>query len=191
MKSPTSIAKVAACLSIEKEPTTACTTVVARISHQHSAPALEGKRLTCPKHQWAFDVTTGSVWRRATAVARVQDQARGGRLLAVLVRMSCAARACLIWSLCAALLCGCATVRTLTGYRPAIGAHEWHAPGRGGHRRRQADAETVSCNAARLGPCSICRSASWPTVFPDTGAQPDRSPLLHPARVHIPAGNQQ
>ena len=24
----------------------------------------------------------------------------------------------LIWSLCAALLCGCATARTLTGYRP-------------------------------------------------------------------------
>ena len=46
--------------------------------------ALEGKRLTCPKHQWAFDVTTGECVDKGTRPLRQFDsRVREGRLEAI------------------------------------------------------------------------------------------------------------
>ncbi len=46
--------------------------------------ALAGKRLTCPKHQWAFDVTTGECVDKGTRPLRQFDsRVRGGRLEAI------------------------------------------------------------------------------------------------------------
>lgn len=43
--------------------------------------ALSGKRLTCPKHQWAFDVTTGECVDKGTRPLRQFDcRITGGRL---------------------------------------------------------------------------------------------------------------
>lgn len=43
--------------------------------------ALSGKRLTCPKHQWAFDVTTGECVDKGTRSLRQFDcRITGGRL---------------------------------------------------------------------------------------------------------------
>jgi len=45
--------------------------------------ALEGKRLTCPKHQWAFDVTTGQCVEKGNRPLReFKAKLEGGRLLA-------------------------------------------------------------------------------------------------------------
>ena len=46
--------------------------------------ALEGKRLTCPKHQWAFDVTTGECVDKGTRPLRQFDsRITEGRLEAI------------------------------------------------------------------------------------------------------------
>ena len=46
--------------------------------------ALAGKRLTCPKHQWAFDVTTGECVDKGTRPLRQFDsRVREGRLEAI------------------------------------------------------------------------------------------------------------
>jgi len=46
--------------------------------------ALEGKRLTCPKHQWAFDVTTGECVDKGTRPLREFDsRVTEGRLEAI------------------------------------------------------------------------------------------------------------
>lgn len=46
--------------------------------------ALSGKRLTCPKHQWAFDVTTGECVDKGTRPLRQFDsRVREGRLEAI------------------------------------------------------------------------------------------------------------
>jgi len=46
--------------------------------------ALAGKRLTCPKHQWAFDVTTGECVDKGTRPLRQFDnRIRAGRLEAI------------------------------------------------------------------------------------------------------------
>ena len=46
--------------------------------------ALSGKRLTCPKHQWAFDVTTGECVDKGTRPLRQFDsRVKGGRLEAI------------------------------------------------------------------------------------------------------------
>ena len=46
--------------------------------------ALEGKRLTCPKHQWAFDVTTGECVDKGTRPLRQFDsRVTEGRLEAI------------------------------------------------------------------------------------------------------------
>ena len=46
--------------------------------------ALSGKRLTCPKHQWAFDVTTGECVDKGTRPLRQFDsRVRDGRLEAI------------------------------------------------------------------------------------------------------------
>lgn len=45
--------------------------------------ALQGTRLTCPKHEWAFDITTGEcVAKGSTPLKRWQSKVEGGRLLA-------------------------------------------------------------------------------------------------------------
>jgi len=45
--------------------------------------ALQGKRLTCPKHQWAFDVTTGQCVEKGNRPLReFKAKIEGGRLLA-------------------------------------------------------------------------------------------------------------
>jgi len=45
--------------------------------------ALEGTRLTCPKHEWAFDITTGRcVAKGSTPLKRWQSKVEGKRLLA-------------------------------------------------------------------------------------------------------------
>jgi nitrite reductase/ring-hydroxylating ferredoxin subunit/alkylhydroperoxidase/carboxymuconolactone decarboxylase family protein YurZ len=45
--------------------------------------ALDGKRLTCPKHQWAFDVTTGQCVEKGNRPLReFKAKVEGGRLLA-------------------------------------------------------------------------------------------------------------
>jgi nitrite reductase/ring-hydroxylating ferredoxin subunit/alkylhydroperoxidase/carboxymuconolactone decarboxylase family protein YurZ len=45
--------------------------------------ALEGKRLTCPKHQWAFDVTTGACVEKGNRpLKHFKAKVEGGRLLA-------------------------------------------------------------------------------------------------------------
>ena len=45
--------------------------------------ALEGKQLTCPKHQWKFDVTTGQCVEKGNRPLReFQAKVEGGRLLA-------------------------------------------------------------------------------------------------------------
>ena len=45
--------------------------------------ALEGKRLTCPKHQWAFDVTTGQCVEKGNRPLReFKSKVENGRLLA-------------------------------------------------------------------------------------------------------------
>jgi len=45
--------------------------------------ALAGKRLTCPKHQWAFDVTTGSCVEKGDRPLRhFEHKIENGRLLA-------------------------------------------------------------------------------------------------------------
>jgi len=45
--------------------------------------ALEGKRLTCPKHHWAFDVTTGQCVEKGNRPLReFKAKVENGRLLA-------------------------------------------------------------------------------------------------------------
>jgi nitrite reductase/ring-hydroxylating ferredoxin subunit/alkylhydroperoxidase/carboxymuconolactone decarboxylase family protein YurZ len=45
--------------------------------------ALSGKRLTCPKHQWVFDVTTGAcVAKGKRPLAQLTSKVEGGRLWA-------------------------------------------------------------------------------------------------------------
>ncbi len=45
--------------------------------------ALEGTRLTCPKHEWAFDIVSGAcVARGSTPLKRFKSRVEGGRLLA-------------------------------------------------------------------------------------------------------------
>jgi nitrite reductase/ring-hydroxylating ferredoxin subunit/alkylhydroperoxidase/carboxymuconolactone decarboxylase family protein YurZ len=45
--------------------------------------ALQGTRLTCPKHEWAFDITTGEcIAKGSTPLKRWQSKVEGGRLLA-------------------------------------------------------------------------------------------------------------
>ncbi len=45
--------------------------------------ALEGQRLTCPKHQWAFDVTTGACVEKGNRpLKQFKAKVEGGRLLA-------------------------------------------------------------------------------------------------------------
>jgi nitrite reductase/ring-hydroxylating ferredoxin subunit len=45
--------------------------------------ALQGKRLTCPKHQWAFDVTTGECVEKGNRPLReFKSKVENGRLLA-------------------------------------------------------------------------------------------------------------
>jgi nitrite reductase/ring-hydroxylating ferredoxin subunit/alkylhydroperoxidase/carboxymuconolactone decarboxylase family protein YurZ len=45
--------------------------------------ALQGTRLTCPKHEWAFDITTGEcVAKGSTPLKRWPSKVEGGRLLA-------------------------------------------------------------------------------------------------------------
>jgi nitrite reductase/ring-hydroxylating ferredoxin subunit/alkylhydroperoxidase/carboxymuconolactone decarboxylase family protein YurZ len=45
--------------------------------------ALEGTRLTCPKHEWAFDITTGAcIAKGSTPLKRWKCKVEGGRLLA-------------------------------------------------------------------------------------------------------------
>ena len=45
--------------------------------------ALEGKQLTCPKHQWKFDVTTGQCVEKGNRPLReFEAKVEGGRLLA-------------------------------------------------------------------------------------------------------------
>lgn len=45
--------------------------------------ALEGRRLTCPKHAWAFDIETGvCVAKGKRPLKRFQDKLEGGRLYA-------------------------------------------------------------------------------------------------------------
>lgn len=45
--------------------------------------ALDGKRLTCPKHKWAFDVTTGQCVEKGNRPLKHFDvKVEGGRLLA-------------------------------------------------------------------------------------------------------------
>ena len=46
--------------------------------------ALSGKRLTCPKHQWAFDITTGECVDKGTRPLRQFDsRVTEGRLEAI------------------------------------------------------------------------------------------------------------
>ena len=45
--------------------------------------ALEGHRLTCPKHHWAFDIATGQCIEKGNRpLRRFESRADGGRLLA-------------------------------------------------------------------------------------------------------------
>jgi nitrite reductase/ring-hydroxylating ferredoxin subunit len=45
--------------------------------------ALEGRQLTCPKHQWAFDVTTGQcIAKGDRPLTRFDHKVEKGRLLA-------------------------------------------------------------------------------------------------------------
>ncbi len=45
--------------------------------------ALQGARLTCPKHEWAFDITTGEcIAKGSTPLKRWQSKVEGGRVLA-------------------------------------------------------------------------------------------------------------
>jgi nitrite reductase/ring-hydroxylating ferredoxin subunit/alkylhydroperoxidase/carboxymuconolactone decarboxylase family protein YurZ len=45
--------------------------------------ALEGMRLTCPKHEWAFDITSGAcVAKGSTPLKRWKSRVEDGRLLA-------------------------------------------------------------------------------------------------------------
>ncbi|MBK9245675.1 MAG: Rieske 2Fe-2S domain-containing protein [Burkholderiales bacterium] len=45
--------------------------------------ALQGTRLTCPKHEWAFDIVTGAcVAKGSTPLKRWASKVEGGRLLA-------------------------------------------------------------------------------------------------------------
>ncbi|MFN3566636.1 MAG: Rieske 2Fe-2S domain-containing protein [Burkholderiaceae bacterium] len=45
--------------------------------------ALKGTRLTCPKHEWAFDITTGQcIAKGSTPLKRWESKVEGGRLLA-------------------------------------------------------------------------------------------------------------
>jgi nitrite reductase/ring-hydroxylating ferredoxin subunit/alkylhydroperoxidase/carboxymuconolactone decarboxylase family protein YurZ len=45
--------------------------------------ALQGTRLTCPKHEWAFDIATGEcIAKGSTPLKRWQSKVEGGRLLA-------------------------------------------------------------------------------------------------------------
>ena len=45
--------------------------------------ALEGTRLTCPKHEWAFDITTGAcIAKGSTPLKRWKCKVENGRLLA-------------------------------------------------------------------------------------------------------------
>jgi len=45
--------------------------------------ALEGKTLTCPKHHWKFDITTGACIEKGKHPLKAFDtQVEGGRILA-------------------------------------------------------------------------------------------------------------
>jgi nitrite reductase/ring-hydroxylating ferredoxin subunit len=45
--------------------------------------ALDGTTLTCPKHEWAFDITSGAcIAKGSTPLKRWKARVEGGRLLA-------------------------------------------------------------------------------------------------------------